>query len=184
MAAGAESVLDLGCGTGALLERLLLEPSLRRVVGVDRSLRALNTARSRLAFPDGTLDARLSLRQASVTDLDADLAGFDAAVLIETLEHLPPAHLSLLERSLFVRLRPGRILVTTPNREYNVMYGLAPSEYRHPGHEFEWTRAKFERWASGVAGRNGYEVSFDGFGPSHDWLGNPTQLATFVRGRL
>lgn len=176
-----ESVLDLGCGTGALLERLVADPRLIRIVGVDRSLPSLDAARSRLVSPGGALDPRLGLRQGTLLDLDHDLTGFDAAVLLETIEHLDPAHLSRLERSLFLRLRPGRVIVTTPNREYNVLFGLEPGERRHPDHRFEWDRAKFERWASGVASRTGYEVTFEPLGPVHETLGGPSQMAVFVR---
>jgi len=179
--AGVASVLDLGCGEGALLERLLAEPQLRRIVGVDRAMEALDVAALRLTAWNGTQDSRLSLRHGSVVDLDGDLTGFDAAVLVETIEHLDPAHLSRLERGLFVRLKPGRIIVTTPNREYNTVYGLQPGTYRHSGHRFEWDRAKFQRWASGAALRSGYQVRFEGLGPSHAWHGTPTQMAIFTQ---
>lgn len=177
-----ETVLDLGCGSGALLERLLSEPALRRIVGVDRSSRALLTAERRLTGHDGTRDERLSLRHGSVTADHHDLAGFDAAVLIETIEHLDPGHLSGLERSLFTRLRPAHVVITTPNHEYNALYGLEPGEYRHPHHRFEWDRAHFERWATGIAARNRYTVAFEGIGPAHAWLGSSTQMALFRRG--
>jgi small RNA 2'-O-methyltransferase len=181
LSAGVQSVLDLGCGNGALLERLLAEPRLLRIVGVDRSLPCLDEARARLASPGGVQDPRLALRQGSVLDLDDDLTGFDAAVLVETIEHLDPAHLSRLERGLFLRLRPERVVVTTPNREYNVLFGLERRERRHPHHRFEWDRAKFERWASGAARRTRYDVTFESLGPVHDWRGSPTQMAVFVR---
>ncbi len=176
-----ETVLDLGCGSGALLERLLAEPRLRRIVGVDRSPRALLTAERRLASDDGAADPRLTLRQGSATAVDEDFVGFDAAVLVETLEHLEPEHLSRLERSVFTRLRPGLVLITTPNREYNALYGLAPGELRHPHHRFEWDRPRFERWAAGAARRNDYSVEFEGIGPAHAWLGSSTQMAVFRR---
>lgn len=178
---GVETVLDLGCGSGALLERLLAEPRLRRIVGVDRSPQALLTAAQRLASDDGAVDPRLTLRQGSATAVDEDLVGFDAAVLVETLEHLEPEHLSRLERSVFTRLRPGLVLITTPNREYNALYGLAPGELRHPHHRFEWDRPRFERWAAGAARRNDYSVEFEGIGPAHAWLGSSTQMAVFRR---
>jgi small RNA 2'-O-methyltransferase len=178
---GVETVLDLGCGSGALLERLVREPGLRRIVGVDSSALALAAAKRRLAAADGSRDDRLSLRHGSVTAVDQDLAGFDAAVLVETMEHLEPGHLSVLERAVFERLKPGRVVITTPNREYNELYGLARGELRHPHHRFEWDRSRFEGWAAGVGRRNGYGVAFEGVGPAHAWLGSPTQLAVFRR---
>lgn len=181
MVGDVETVLDLGCGSGALLERLIGEPRLRRIVGVDPSQRALAAAEQRLAAADGTRDERLSLRQGSLIALTDDLAGFDAAALVETIEHLEPANLSAMERALFARLAPGRVVMTTPNREYNTVYGLAPDEHRHPHHRFEWDRPKFERWATGVADRNGYSVAFQGIGPAHAMYGSSTQMAVFAR---
>jgi 3' terminal RNA ribose 2'-O-methyltransferase Hen1 len=180
-AAGVETVLDLGCGSGALLERLLARPELRRIVGIDASPLALREAEARTTSDDGSRDDRLTLRCGSVTTVDADLVGFDAAVLVETIEHLDPAHLSRLEHSLFARLKPGLVLITTPNREYNTLHGIAPGEYRHPHHRFEWDRSKFQAWAAGVAARNGYGVAFAGVGPANTWFGSSTQMAVFRR---
>lgn len=181
MAPEVESVLDLGCGSGALMERLVANPSLRRIVGLDRSLAALAAADARLSAGTGHRDDRVALRQGTVTDADDDLAGFDAAALVETIEHVDPGHLSRLEHSLFIRLKPGLVVITTPNREYNRVYGMEPGEMRHPEHRFEWDRAKFERWSDGTADRNGYEVSFEGIGPAHSSVGSPTQMAIFRR---
>ncbi len=178
---GVESVLDLGCGSGALLERLVANPDLRRIVGLDRSLAALAAADARLSAGTGHRDRRVALRQGTVTDADEDLVGFDAAALVETIEHVDPAHLSRLEHSLFIRLRPGRVVITTPNREYNRLYGMKARELRHPDHRFEWDRAKFERWSTGAADRNGYEVGFEGLGPAHPSAGSPSQMVIFRR---
>ena len=179
--AGVASVLELGCGSGALLRRLIAEPGLRRIVGLDPSEEALADARSLLASADGSIDARLTLRVGSALRADPDLAGLDAVVLVETLEHLDPGHLSRLEAAVFTRLRPRLILITTPNREFNVLYGLGDGELRHPHHRFEWDRARFQRWAAGVAARAGYDVVFEGIGPANAWFGSPTQMAVFRR---
>jgi 3' terminal RNA ribose 2'-O-methyltransferase Hen1 len=177
----AETVVDLGCGAGALLRRLVAEPHIRRIVGIDNSPRALRLAEQFLTSDDGTIDSRLSLRQASATELHGDLEAFDAVVMVETIEHLDPAHLGRLERSVFVRLRPRLVVLTTPNREYNTLFGLKPDEHRHPDHRFEWDRRKFENWGRGVANRTGYSVEFEGVGPANAWFGSATQLAAFQR---
>lgn len=79
--------------------------------------------------------------------------------------------------------RADRVLVTTPNRDYNARYpGLAPGAVRHPDHRFEWTRAAFATWCSSVAGRHGYRVRLDGIGDPDPELGQPTQLAVFSLG--
>jgi small RNA 2'-O-methyltransferase len=171
-------LLDLGCGSGALIERLLLEPGVRRVVGVDNSPLALFAARQRLDTPDN--DGRWALREGSITDAQEDLSDVDAVALVETIEHLKPSHLSRLERAVFA-VHPRLVVVTSPNREYNPLYGLVPGEHRHPHHQFEWDRRRFEGWAAGVGRRNGYDAQFEGIGPPHAWYGAPTQMAILRR---
>lgn len=176
---GARSVIDLGCGEGDLLLRLADEPSLDRIVGVDIHAPSLAIAERRLAPWSDT--RRFTLRRASFAEPDPELAGIDAATLVETIEHIDPGRLSPVERAVFGVLRPPTVVVTTPNCEYNVHYGLAPGEFRHPDHRFEWTRARFQQWATGIARRNGYRVTFLGVGLADPHRGPPTQLAHFTQ---
>jgi 3' terminal RNA ribose 2'-O-methyltransferase Hen1 len=176
---GVRTVLDLGCGSGALLQRLVAEEQFTAIIGVDTSPRALLLAERLLASEFSAERGRLSLRCISFTDAAPELEGFDAAALVETIEHVPPAHLSQVERAVFSELRPSTVVITTPNHEYNVLYGLAAGEFRHPDHQFEWKRPRFQAWAGGVAERNGYRATFGGVGPSHPWLGSPTQMGVF-----
>lgn len=176
---GARSVLDVGCGCGVLLERLLAEEQFTRMVGLDSSARALHQAERLLKDPRAAAAGRLSLVHGSFTESDAALAGFDAAVLLETLEHVPPTRLSGVERVVFREWHPRLVVITTPNREYNARLGIPEDEYRHPDHRFEWTRGRFARWATGVASRNAYELEHYGVGPSDPLLGCPTQIGVF-----
>ena len=181
--AGASSVLDLGCGEGALLAALLQERSFTRVVGADVSFRALQIAARKLRLdrmPERTRD-RLSLLQTALTYRDARLAGFDAAVLMEVVEHVDPGRLPALEQAVFGAARPRTVVVTTPNVEWNVRYGMEPGRLRHTDHRFEWTRAEFAAWADGVAQRHGYAVTLRGVGEHDDELGEPTQMGVFTR---
>ena len=111
---------------------------------------------------------------------DKRLEGFDAAAVVEVVEHLDPPRLSAFERVLFEFARPGTVVLTTPNREYNVTWETLPAgKFRHPDHRFEWTRQEFQDWAEGVAGRFGYAVRFLPVGPEHPELGPPTQMGVF-----
>ncbi|MCZ2815633.1 3' terminal RNA ribose 2'-O-methyltransferase Hen1 [Modestobacter sp. VKM Ac-2984] len=183
-AAGAHRVLDLGCGSGALLPALLAEPSLTEVVGVDVSSRALEVAARRLRLdrmPERQR-ARISLLQSALTYTDARLAGYDAAVLMEVVEHLDPDRLPALEHAVFAAAAPSTVVVTTPNAEHNVRYpALAGGGLRHRDHRFEWTRAEFAEWADGVAARRGYAVRYLGVGGDDPEVGPPTQVAVFTR---
>ena len=183
-ASGARRVLDLGCGSGKLMTALLGLPQLEQVTGLDVSHRALQVAARRLHLDrlSPRERARVDLLNGSLTYRDGRLAGFDAAVLMEVVEHIDPPRLGALERSVFGWARPGTVVVTTPNAEYNELFpGLAAGATRHRDHRFEWTRAEFTDWAAGVAARHGYQVAVSGIGAEDQRLGRPTQLAVFTR---
>jgi 3' terminal RNA ribose 2'-O-methyltransferase Hen1 len=178
----ARSVIDLGCGPGRFLERLVRDPSFTRIAGVDVSSWSLQLAARRLrAERLGDRQAsRVELFQGALTYEDARLAGFDAAVLMEVIEHVDPPRLVALERVVFGAARPGAVLVTTPNSEYNVHYeGL--TGMRHPDHRFEWTRDEFQVWGRRIAAEHGYTVRFQGIGDADPDAGSPTQMAVFHR---
>ena len=183
--AGARRVLDLGCGSGALLRALLEEPEFTEVHGVDVSVQALRVAERKLRvdrMPERQR-ARVTLRQSSLTYADPELAGYDAAVLMEVVEHLDPARLPALEHSVFAVARPRTVLVTTPNVEYNALFETLPvGRFRHADHRFEWTRAEFRAWADGVCARRGYTARHLPVGPEDAERGAPTQLAVFTLG--
>ncbi|RZS91556.1 3' terminal RNA ribose 2'-O-methyltransferase Hen1 [Motilibacter rhizosphaerae] len=179
-ACGARRVLDLGCGPGALLQELLADSTFTEVVGTDVSARALASAARRLGL-DALHErqrARISLLTSSVTYADPRLAGYDAAVLMEVVEHVDPPRLPALEHAVFGVAAPRVVVVTTPNVEANAAIpGLAPGQLRHTDHRFEWTRAEFAAWCRSAAERFGYAVELSGVGPDHPELGAPTQLA-------
>jgi 3' terminal RNA ribose 2'-O-methyltransferase Hen1 len=183
-ACGARSVLDLGCGEGRLLRELLADRSFERIVGLDVSYRSLERARARLRLdrlPPRQAE-RITLLHGALTYRDRRLAGFDAAAVVEVVEHLDPPRLSAFERVLFEQARPGCVVMTTPNVEHNVRYpGLADGHLRHADHRFEWTRTDFQAWAMDVAVRFGYGVRFAGVGLEDPEVGPPSQMAVFTR---
>ncbi|WP_327105387.1 3' terminal RNA ribose 2'-O-methyltransferase Hen1 [Nonomuraea glycinis] len=179
---GATSVIDLGCGKGELVGALLSRPRFARVAGMDVSSMALTIAARKLKLdrmPDGKR-ARLTLFQGALTYTDKRLSGYDAAVLMEVVEHVDPPRLAALEQVVFGHARPGHVLVTTPNIEYNVRYEFLTG-LRHPDHRFEWTRAEFAAWVARVAGRYGYRATVRPVGEPDPDLGPPTQMGVFVR---
>ncbi|MFI2473154.1 3' terminal RNA ribose 2'-O-methyltransferase Hen1 [Nocardia xishanensis] len=181
---GARRVLDLGCGEGTLLRELLADRMFTEIVGVDVSMRALHIAKRKLRVDRMPEHAarRLTLLQGSLTYTDTRLRGYDAAVLMEVIEHVDPPRLGALEHAVFATAAPRSVVVTTPNAEYNPAYEtLAAGKFRHDDHRFEWTRAEFAAWATGVAQRNGYRVRLWPVGAVHPELGAPTQLALFTK---
>jgi SAM-dependent methyltransferase len=180
---GGRRVLDLGCGGGALLRPLLHDRHFTEIVGVDVSARALQYAARKLHLDrlPAQVAERLTLKQGSLTYTDAALKGYDAAVLMEVIEHVDPPRLASLEHAVFGAARPRAVVVTTPNAEYNVRYEtLEAGRMRHRDHRFEWTRAEFAAWADGVGERRGYSVAYRAVGDVDVELGPATQMAVFV----
>jgi 3' terminal RNA ribose 2'-O-methyltransferase Hen1 len=179
---GARRVLDLGCGEGKLLRDLARDKQFEEIVGVDVAVRPLEIARERLDRMAHAQAQRVTLLHGSLVYRDKRLAGFDAAAVVEVVEHLDPPRLAAFERCLFEFARPGVVVLTTPNREYNVMWPTLPAgKFRHGDHRFEWTRAEFASWAEGVSRRFGYSVAFQPVGPVDEALGPPTQMGVFHR---
>ena len=182
--AGAKTVVDLGCGEGKLLKPLLQDKAFEKITGMDVSWRSLETARRRLYF-DQMPDAqrkRIELIHGSLMYRDKRLEGFDAATVVEVIEHLDAPRLAAFERVLFERARPKTIVVTTPNSEYNVRFETLPAgQFRHKDHRFEWSRQEFSSWAAGIAERFGYSVRFRPVGPEDSVVGAPTQMGVFTK---
>lgn len=183
--AGAKRVLDLGCSHGNLLRHLLADKQFEQIVGLDVSYRALEIAAERLhldRLPERQRE-RIKLLHGSLIYRDERIAGFDAAAVVEVIEHLDPPRLAAFERVLFEFARPKTVIVTTPNVEYNVKFETLPAgKFRHRDHRFEWTREQFGDWARRTTERFGYQVRFLPVGPEDPVVGAATQMAVFTTG--
>ena len=181
---GAKRVLDLGCGEGKLLKLLWDDKTFEEIVGMDVSHRALEIAKARLRLERRPPDQqeRLRLLQGSLIYRDKRLTGYDAAAVVEVIEHLDPPRLNSFERVLFDFAKPQTVVVTTPNVEYNVKFESLPAgKFRHKDHRFEWRRDEFTAWSEGVASRFGYSVRFLPIGEEDSVIGAPTQMGVFTR---
>lgn len=179
---GAQRVIDLGCGEGKLLALLLKERQFTHILGMDVSYRALEVAAERLnldRLPPKQRE-RISLMHGSLMYRDSRLSGFDAAAVVEVIEHLDPPRLAAFERVLFEFARPRLIAITTPNAEYNVKWESLPAgKFRHRDHRFEWTRVEFQAWAQRICEQFGYTVRFLPIGDEDPVVGAPSQMGVF-----
>jgi 3' terminal RNA ribose 2'-O-methyltransferase Hen1 len=179
---GAKRVLDLGCGSGQLIRVLMKDKAFEEIVGMDVSHSSLAIAQDRLhldRLPPMQKD-RVRLIHGSLMYRDKRLSGYNAAAVVEVIEHLDPPRLAAFERVLFESARPQTVVLTTPNAEYNVKWETLPAgKFRHKDHRFEWTREQFQSWARQVAERFGYAVDFAPVGPEDPTVGSPTQMAVF-----
>ena len=181
---GAGRVVDLGCGEGRLLERLIVEPSVTEAVGVDASIGALERAERRLKIDrmSERRRERIRLLQGALTYTDSRLRGLDVATVTEVVEHLDPERLDVFAEVVFGYIAASSVVLTTPNREYNVNFeDLDTGGLRHEDHRFEWTRDEFETWTRGISERFGYGVETSAVGPVDPACGPPTQMAVFRR---
>jgi 3' terminal RNA ribose 2'-O-methyltransferase Hen1 len=181
---GAARVVDLGCGEGRLLEQMLTNGRFSSILGVDVSMHVLERAASRLHLDSMApkMRERIELVQGSLTYRDRRLEDWDAAVASEVIEHLDTGRLGAFARTIFDEARPGVVIITTPNSEYNSLFpSLAAGAYRHPDHRFEWSREEFAAWSSSICDVYDYSVSFRAIGDEDPGLGSPTQMAVFTR---
>lgn len=184
-ATGAKSVIDLGCGEGKLLKLLLREKQFERIAGMDVSWHELNFAKEKLHWEElaPRQKQRITLFQGALTYRDKRLEGYDAAALVEVIEHLDENRLPALERVVFEFAQPQWVVLTTPNAEFNSEYeNLSAGTMRHSDHRFEWTRAQFESWANQIAQKFNYSVNFYPVGEAAPEVGAPSQMAVFKYG--
>lgn len=179
----ARQVIDLGCGEGKLLRLLMKEKQFDKIVGMDVSIRSLELAAERLKLNDQPTKQRerMELMHGSLMYRDRRFEGFEAAAVVEVIEHMDPPRLAAFERVLFEYARPKTVILTTPNREYNAAWRSLPAgQFRHTDHRFEWTRTEFHQWAGHIAERFGYDVRFLAVGVEKEHIGAPTQMAVFT----
>jgi ubiquinone/menaquinone biosynthesis C-methylase UbiE/DNA-binding transcriptional ArsR family regulator len=99
------SLLDLGTGTGRMLE--LLGPELERGLGIDLSLDMLALARARLDRADLR---QCSVRQGDIYDLALPRNSFDVVIVHQVLHYLDDGARAIREAARVLRPQ-GRLLV-------------------------------------------------------------------------
>ena len=170
------SLLDTGCNNCKFLQQVKQLPSLTYLAGVDIDRHILESNMFKLRplaidFLDGRdrADLLVQLWDGDVTDQAGAAVMEDrveAVTSIEIIEHLQRSEVAQFSRAVLGVIRPRLWVVTTPNREYNVLFpDWVPGQLRHWDHKFEWSRDQMRGWAERVLREHPeYEAEFEGVG--------------------
>jgi 3' terminal RNA ribose 2'-O-methyltransferase Hen1 len=183
IASGATTVLDLGCGEGKLIKLLMKESQITQISGMDVSYQELLRAKDKLRYDEMApkQKERIQLFQGSLMYRDKRFEGFEAAAVVEVIEHLELNRLKAFERVLFEFAHPKTIVLTTPNQEYNVMWEKLDAEtMRHEDHRFEWNREEFKTWVEQISEKYNYTYSIFYIGDEAENVGSPSQGVVFT----
>jgi len=107
--AAADVVLDAGCGSGVLADRLAADPN-TRVLGIDANAAAIEFAQQKFRRPN------LEFRLGFLHELELPDESIDKIAFLEVIEHLDVEQASTVLSAFRRLLRPGgRLVITTPN---------------------------------------------------------------------
>lgn len=138
-ASGARTVLDVGCGEGFTIERLLRVDGHLPIQGVDHDWEALLQAKQQL--PD------ILLQRGDILRLPYANGSFELVLCLEVLEHLPDPLPALEELR---RVSSRDCLISVPNEPLfmvsNLMRGKNVRAWGNdPEHLHQWSAPQFLR---------------------------------------
>lgn len=81
-----------------------------------------------------------------ILEPDHRFADVDAIVSMEVVEHIPLPNAKKFVENVLGTLMPRIFIFSTPNHEYNAVFGMEPGEFRHGDHKFEMNRKEFSNW--------------------------------------
>jgi 2-polyprenyl-3-methyl-5-hydroxy-6-metoxy-1,4-benzoquinol methylase len=145
--ADPQSLLDVGCGEGVLVQRWAISLPGRRVVGIDLEEESIQAGWAE--HQAANLEYRM-MPADRVEDLPFAENEFDLAAAIEVLEHVPDPEHTLAEMA---RCAERHLLVSVPReplwRTLNIARGAYISHLGNtPGHLNHWSKRSFERLLS------------------------------------
>lgn len=159
---GATQLIDIGCGEGWYASKLA--GTYQDILAFDldegeREKCARLAKRRNLeniqVLPGITPDTELELMVQEGADV----------LMTEVIEHMPLLDATELV-SRVLHTGAGRVLVTTPNKQFNQNYLLGEDTFRHDDHDWEPTMSELLAWAEALAAATGCVVTISGIGDS------------------
>lgn len=172
------SVVDMGAGEGRLLELFVQNENLEEIFACEPTLRGIEKMKrlTEILHRKKKVKVEPTILQSSLFYQDERLVGKDALVLCEVIEHIEIERIDDVLSNLLSFYQPTYLIFSTPNYEYNDVYGLE-GKFRHNDHRFEMTRNEFFDFANKHAIEQNYSLEIIGIGEEHETLGFPTQMA-------
>jgi 3' terminal RNA ribose 2'-O-methyltransferase Hen1 len=176
-----ETIVDLGAGEGKLSVQLGFLGGVKEILSIEPSNKSRIKAIERFEQVN-TKEAYVEPKSlaGSLFYFDSRLQNKDIIILCEVIEHIDEERLPKIFETILNDYRPKTFIVTTPNKEYNILYEMSEN-LRHDDHRFEWTRAEFFQMMREWSAKSPYQISIQGIGEEHSEYGHPTQMAIFRR---
>ncbi|XP_065573763.1 small RNA 2'-O-methyltransferase-like isoform X2 [Artemia franciscana] len=183
-------MVDFGSSTCAVFRYLKTLSFLEEIVlvDVDESTLRNNCDVAKPTICDSlerrTQPLEVFIMSGDMSEFEDRLQGCDIVTGIEVIEHLYPDTLEKVPEMIFRRIQPKLVLLTTPNKEFNVLFRNS-KEMRHWDHKFEWTRDEFKNWCEKICSSYpDYSFEIKGIGQGFagsEHLGCCSQMAVFKR---
>lgn len=137
------NVVEFGCSSGQLAKRFsnLFDNGVN-YIGIDSNYKMLEKAKRKLRKNKTYHFVKNDFLYDFVED--AELS--DLLLLVEVIEHLNEFERDRLVKIVTNVYKPEFVVITTPNVDYNVNYGLADGQYRHSDHKIEFNEEQFNEY--------------------------------------
>lgn len=148
-------VIDYGCGEGRYVKPIIKHISkTNRYIGFDIDDEVAKKAKKKVKhLNDGDVEHII------ITKLD-DLLGITDGnedsniVLSEVVEHMKYGDAVGLIKNILSLFKPNKLIITTPNKDFNKFYYLEEDEFRHDDHKFELTTDGFDDFINTIFDSN------------------------------
>ena len=172
-------ICEIGCGEGnqTLCIARASQKSEIPVYAIDIDQECRNKVLRRIEKKDYT-NVKVMESFEAFTNTISDDFPFEIT-MIEVIEHMEIGEATKLFKQVlnFCKQRPrSKLLLTTPNRDFNQFYEI--DDYRHDDHKFEFEENMFKHWI--LENTKNLNVEVNTFSVGDKVNGIPTTLAVFI----